>query len=317
MYSIQQFCLFPLLPLELRLRILFFALPPPQLVSLVAYHEEKDVKVLNRLLDRRYPERDSDESLSETGCQRMKLIGDRCHILASKSPSPLLHANHESRLFILSQSRIFYSPDPRQALHFPDGTALASSNWKPRAAPDVTQARAPGPINGTYTSNASRKAIKRLPVLFNSKLDVLFLADPRDRSQYSSLSVIVRCFDEALLSSIRMLGVSYFTWRKDRLFKNLGELSKFQSLEKLWICFEGCGEDVIERGGVVGHGRGWLDALRQEGDDQDGRLKQVEREALEDMKEMERTLSTMGTIWSPPILSVVRDQEALVKEWKV
>jgi len=114
--------------------------------------------------------------------------------------------------------------------------------------------------------------------------------------------------------------VSYYTWRKDRIFKILEILSRFESLEKVWVCFVGCGPDMIRRENALGRSGGlggsWLDAVRLQGDDSDAMLRSVEREVLEDVEEMERSFLATGKVWKRPVVGVIRDRKALLKEWE-
>ncbi|KUJ24280.1 uncharacterized protein LY89DRAFT_16914 [Mollisia scopiformis] len=240
---------FSRLPLELRLRIWSFALPAPQLASLVAYTEE--------------------ESLRKTpfdnpgGPQKwIYMYFERCSTLSVKKPHPLLQANHESRSLVLSHHHLLpYTPDSEVLLLTKTNETVPSPR---NNGPHLLEPRKLLALNKDLIDSQTKPF-----TLFNPHQDVLFLADPRRQIHCSSLSVVVRWLHPPLLSSIRILGLSYYTWRKDRKFKILNLLYEFSSLEKLYVCFVGSGEEW-DGGENGGWGGGWLDAVRREGDDMDG-----------------------------------------------
>lgn len=154
-------------------------------------------------------------------------------------------------------------------------------------------------------------AHRATPILFNPDQDVLFLADPSRTSLCSSLAVLIRWLEKELVNSVRYLALPYSSWRKDRFYGNLGELKKFMSLERLWICF-------VADENFQGTG-GWLAAVRRRGrgDSQGGRDVEEENKYLIEVREQVRgDVASDGALlgWERPVVRVVRDRGVVMKE---
>lgn len=94
----------------------------------------------------------------------------------------------------------------------------------------------------TYFLNSGMKVGPS--ALFHPQRDMLFLADPAranssrgNEDLISSLAVLLRWLDPALMSSIRYLAISYPTWRRDLMYGYLKRLKEFTKLERIWVYF--------------------------------------------------------------------------------
>jgi hypothetical protein len=304
MPTLQTFHSFPLLPLELRLRIWTFAIFTPQLISLVAYTEEETSSLL--------PSTSSPSS--KTSQTRMYTYLERCSSLSIAKPHPLLHTNAESRGLLLSTHYLLpYYPEA-EVFQLIKSTPIQPSPPNPDLNPQLNTLKVLEPTKLHNLNHTLLTSIKKPQTLFSPTTTILFLADPPSHAPttyYTSLSVLPRWLPTSLLSSIRYLVLSYYTWRKDRKFHLLQILYSFSSLERLYVCFVGSGTEWKGKG--RGEGGGWLDAVRRDANDMDGMVRQVEREVLGDVEELDRKA---GGKWKRPVVKVVRDRRAAVKNWE-
>ena len=154
--------------------------------------------------------------------------------------------------------------------------------------------------DGTETSFHLSLPLKMNPVLFNPKIDAMFLADPPGSHQISSLSVLVRWLDTSVVESVRRLGIAYSTWKKDRTFEQLVLLTKFKGLERVWVCLVGA------LGGEELRGEGWLQAVQRE----QFYLEEVREQVRCDVEDLQRKI--VG--WRCPQVMVVDNRRAVLKE---
>jgi len=82
----------------------------------------------------------------------------------------------------------------------------------------------------------------------------------------------------------------------------------------LWAV--GCGAKGALDGDRQVPGVGWRAAVGSEGDDLNDRLKLIENEVLEDVKDIDKRLNENGKVWKPPIVKVVGDKKGMISEWE-
>ena len=293
----QTFHYFPLLPLELRLKIWSLLLPEPRIVDVVAVSTGGDINFFQ-----------------ETG--RWTLSYKDC----LQSPGQevfgnvLMFVNREARYLLLKRWKVMQDVEvfggvvatwERAGYQGNVQTGEVGKEGGRQIGPEVLEDGRLGLFN------LHPPAHRAPTILFNPDQDVLFLADPSHTSLSSSLAVLVRWLDKVLVRSVRYLAIPYNSWFKDRLYGNLGELKKFEALERLWICF-------VADENFQGTGD-WLAAVRRRGRDESQGESDVEEEnkyLIEVREQVRGDVASDGALlgWERPVVRVVRDKGVVMKE---
>jgi hypothetical protein len=293
----QAFHYFPLLPLELRLKIWPLLLPDPRIVDIIAVSKGGDHQFFQEKGRRIQSFVDCLQSPGQEVCGNV-----------------LMFVNREARNLLLKRWKVMQEVEvikrgvgtwERARYKEEVGEGEVGKAGGRQIGPEVQQ---DGKESVFYLHPPAHRAS---PILFNPDQDVLFLADPSNTSQSSSLAILVRWLEKELVKSVRYLAVPYNSWRKDRLYGNLGELKKFKALERLWICF-------VADENFQGTGD-WLAAVRRRGRDesQGGRDIKEENKYLVEIREQVRgDVASDGALlgWERPVVRVVRDRGVVMKE---
>jgi hypothetical protein len=293
----QTFHYFPLLPLELRLKIWTLLLPEPRIVDIIAVATSADHQFFQEKGRWIHSFTDCLKSPGQEVCGNV-----------------LMFVNREARNLLLRRWRVM-----REAEVVGDCVATRERAGCQEDVEIGEVGKESGRRIGSEMQQGGKESVsyshppahRESPILFNPDQDVLFLADPSHTSLSSSLAVLVRWLEKELVKSVRYLAIPYNSWRKDRLYGNLGELKKFKALERLWICF-------VADENFQGTGD-WLAAVRRRGRDesQGGRVVEEENKYLIEVREQVRgDVASDGALlgWERPVVRVVRDRGVVMKE---
>lgn len=227
---------FNVLPLELRLKIWACFLPEPQIIDVVAVtiHEEQRTESLSSS-DFADPTRwlaDHPANVHSylTPNKILRSYFQCMYAVPQQSSVPvLLHINSETRVFArkacqtIPSARVFRKRDEE-----------VTSGLRELVRSVVG--------HETYFLNCGMK--DGPPTLFNPRRDILFLTDPAraDSSRgnedlISSLAVLLRWLDPAIVKEVRYLAIPYPTWRRDLMYGYLKRLKEFARLERIWVYF--------------------------------------------------------------------------------
>jgi hypothetical protein len=289
------------LPLELRLKIWAYVLPDSKIVDIVAISTDESQQLFF------LPPEDGGDGRRQPRAKWVRTFVDHVHVHDQSLPS-LLHVNRQTRDLVLKKWRTLHRLDYKR-----EGGMISSQG----GATGTGEERRDGKWLGFKPPEVQNDGLESMfylapPLrhnlgLFNPELDILFLADPPSTHHLptylvSSLSVLVRWLDQSVIESVTGLAIPYYTWRKDRTFKQLGLLFKFKRLQRLWVCFVGDREE-----GRVG----WLGAVGRDVDaGEDGYLADVKEQVRCDVEELGRKEAG----WRRPLVGVVRNRGAVVDE---
>jgi hypothetical protein len=293
----QTFHYFPLLPLELRLKIWSLLLPQPRIVDIVAVSTGKNHQFFQ---EKGRWIRSFVDCLQSPGQEVCGIV--------------LIFVNHEARNLLLKRWKVLQEVEiirrgagtwERASYQEDVEIGEVRKEGGRQIGPEVQQ---DGQESVFYLRPPAHRAT---PILFNPGQDVLFLADPSHTRLVSSLAILVRWLEKEFVKSVRYLALPYSSWRRDRLYGNLGELKKFKALERLWICFV-ADEDLQGAGD-------WLAAVRRRGRDesQGGRDVEEENKYLIEVREQVRgDVASDGALlgWERPVVRVVRDRGFVMKQ---
>lgn len=138
-------------------------------------------------------------------------------------------------------------------------------------------------------------------ILFDPKMDVLFLANPRGTERTSRLSTLFRWLNPDVLSLIEYLAMSYASWRKDPL-TSWEQVKRLPNLKCLWVCFIGEEETTPKE-------KGWLSAVNTL--TEDSYFAQAKRQVLTEVRLTEMEIRFEKEGFKMPTIEVLRDRKAL------
>lgn len=221
-----------------------------------------------------------------------------------------------------SKGDSIWVPSPPSAQHVESGTKKCANAMRltmtPEISPEVEKRNLYYQVTSGPRSLLNRPGTnhyildeKHSRMRFNPKIDVLFLANPRDfgiNQQTSRLSTLLRWSDRDVLARVEMFAMSYSSWRKERCEIPL-MLMQLTSLKRFWVCFVEANEEELDK--VEG---GWLAGVsgRVYGEDtSNSYFEQAQKEIMRKIPAWMGLYDACALGYRMPIVEVVRDRREL------